>query len=126
MKFQSSTKNLRLIVKTPWREVQNGYPINHEGEYVIFDGGYFDTDDEAKITWLKAHRLFSETQDVLGKFWVWTAPVDTKKLLEEKENRIKELEAELEETKKIKKEPIRLSQLKTEQTKEAKTDSLNL
>lgn len=104
MKFKAFNKNLRLIVKHPWREVQNGYPIDHLEESIQFRNGWFDTEDEKQIEFLKKHRLFSGQADVESRFWIHVDPIDTfAAKLSEKDREIEELKNELKE--KAKQEP---------------------
>ncbi len=95
MKFQSSNKKLRLIVKAGYREVQNGYPIDHPQVDIWFQNHFYETDDEKEIEWLKKHKMFSAEQFLPEAFWVHVPPVDKDALLASKDREIEELKAQL-------------------------------
>lgn len=93
MKFQSSSKRQRLIVKAGYREVQNGYPIDHPQVDIWFQNHFYETEDEKEIAWLKNHKMFSEQPFLAGSFWVYVPPVDKDALIASKDREIEELKA---------------------------------
>lgn len=103
MKFESFNASLSLLVKTPWREVQNGFPIDHAGKHIAFQKngkrGYYETEDEAEIKFLTGHRLFSSQPNLDGRFWECIPPVDPMEEVRKRDAEIADLkkrEADLE------------------------------
>lgn len=96
MKFKAYNRGLMLCVKTPWREVQNGLPIDHPGEFLKWVNRVYETENETEIEWLKKHKLFSPEADRPGMFWVFVDPVDIHKAeLAKKDEEIARLQAQL-------------------------------
>lgn len=72
-------------MKAPYREVQNGFPIDHAGEYVFFRNGFFETEDASQIEKLIKHKIFSQAKNLPGVFWEYVEPVDEKLVLIKKQ-----------------------------------------
>lgn len=113
MKFQAHAKNLRLIQKAGYPEVDNsaGIPVivQHQQIAIHFTNYFYETEDEDEIVWLKRHRMFSETPSAPGHFWVYVAPRNMEAELEAEKARVAELEAQLAEKAKPKEEPAKMS-----------------
>lgn len=104
MKFTSYNANLRIEVTPPKRSVIDGYLDVKPGEYAQFRGRMYETDDADRIKFLKRHRLFSERQNDVGKFWEYVEPVDHEAESLAKDARIAELESQLAKAKTADKE----------------------
>lgn len=101
MKFESFNASLSLLVKTPWREVQNGFPVDHAGKHIAFirqgKRGYYETSDEAEIAFLTSHRLYSKEAGLEGRFWECVPPVDPMEEVRKRDAEIAALMARQEE-----------------------------
>lgn len=113
MKFQAHAKNLRLIQKAGYQEVDSsaGIPVivNHPQIAIHFTSYFYETENEDEIVWLKRHRMFSETGNAPGHFWEYVAPRNVEAELAAEKVRVAELEAQLAEKAKPKEEPAKLS-----------------
>ena len=98
--FRTFNKSLSLMVEVPYREpFAGGLWKDHMGRFLNFQNGWLRTSDEKDIQLLKAHKLFSETPDVKGKFWVYVAPPNLNKIIEEQQAELEKTKKELEELK---------------------------
>lgn len=97
MKFRSFSKNLRLFVKAPYREpFQGGLYKDHLGEFIQFKNGYYETEEEKDVAFLKAHNLFSEQANLPSVFWVYVDIVDIHKAeMAQKDREIEALKKQL-------------------------------
>jgi len=101
MKFQAHAKNLRLIQRAGYSEVDNsaGIPIIKQNPQVAihFSNWFYETEDEDEIVWLKRHKMFSETPGNPSSFWVFVPPRNLEAELAAEKARTAELEAKLAE-----------------------------
>lgn len=101
MKFQAHAKNLRLIQKAGYQEVDSsaGIPVivNHPQIAIHFTSYFYETENEDEIVWLKRHKMFSETPSNPGHFWAFVPPRNLEAELAAEKARTAELEAKLAE-----------------------------
>lgn len=111
MKFQAHAKNLRLLVKAGYQDIDKsgGIPIvvNHQQVAIHFSNYFYETEDEDEIVWLKRHRMFSETPNAPSTFWEYIPPRNIEAELAAEKARVAELEAKLSASSKPKAEPAK-------------------
>lgn len=104
----SYNKNLRLIKDTPRQIIYpTGLAEVIPGSWIQFQGGMFETEDEAEIAWLQKHRLFGQQVGVPGSFWVYVQPRNLEEELAQKDAELAELKEKLATTDSSKKADIK-------------------